>query len=85
MEEGYSFDQIVDEFASMKREERRAKAPAMAQVRELLKQGKVEEARRFAEEQNAALREQGFNEIVITPRQEETFRKLGLKRKENQK
>ena len=73
MEQGGRFDDFVSGVADFEREQRQARAAGLREVMTLVKQGRVEEARRMAEEADRLLREKGFAPIRLPAHVREAF------------
>ena len=73
MEQGGRFDDFVSGVADFEREQRQARAAGLREVMSLVKQGRVEEARRMAEEADRLLREKGFAPIRLPAHVREAF------------
>ncbi len=73
MEQGGRFDDFVSGVADFEREQRQARAAGLREVMTLVKQGRVEEARRMADEADRLLREKGFAPIRLPAHVREAF------------
>ena len=73
MEQGGRFDDFVSGVADFEREQRQARAAGLREVMTLVKQGRVEEARRMAEESDRLLKEKGFAPIRLPAHVREAF------------
>jgi hypothetical protein len=63
--QGGTFDQFVDEMHSFAREERRLKSKAYKRILADIKEGKIEEARKFREEYDSILEKNGYSKLTI--------------------
>ena len=65
MEEGGTFDDFVDYFATQVKNERETNALCLREVMQLYKQGKFDEAKEMAEAANALKRQKGLNDLKL--------------------
>ncbi len=63
--QGGTFDQFVDEMHSFVREERRLKSKAYKRILTDIKEGKIEEARKFRDEYDSILEKNGYSKLTI--------------------
>lgn len=68
MDAGGSYNDYVDEVYAISKLERKLSSQGLRRIIELIKDGKIEEARRFKSTLDAALKEQGLSPVNLPPK-----------------
>lgn len=73
MDQGGKFDDFVNDIATFQRKERESRAMGTREVMQLVKQGKVAEAKAMAEAASLMMERNGYKPILIPPHVKEAF------------